>query len=181
MVVGSTTNGALRGWVWTQAAGIRVLESGIPGDLNTQAYGMSRDGRFIVGSVGLHSAGALWTEDGLFNLGRSPRGGIFQAIGVDAAGSIVIGQSNTGESAFVWTHTHGTEYLADYLLRYGVGLPPGFVFGASSISADGRTFAGSGFTPGGRHFGYVVTIPCPPSVIVASTVVCMGMRRRKRN
>ncbi len=176
-VVGFGIGAAERGFVWTSSAGMRLLSS--PGGFSS-AYGISANGQYIVGTAGAAIEAALWHGDSVFNLGKPENSSYFRANGVDDAGAIVIGNSNGPQfTATVWTQARGIEALDRYLTAMGVVIPVGCQLGScESISADGRTIAGTAFV-GGVQLGYVVTVPSPASWL-ALGVGAVGMRRRRR-
>ena len=114
------------------------------GGFGSQAYGVSADGKTVVGN----GAGASgweafrWTKDGgMQGLGDLPSGGFLSAAyGVSADGKNVVGKgwSTSGiNEAFRWTEGGTMQGLGD--------LPGGsFNSYASDVSADGKTVVGQG-------------------------------------
>jgi len=115
----------------------------LPGnDFWSQAYGISADGRVIVGasiSDRGHEAFRWTRSEGMVGLGDLP-GETFtsQAFGVSADGAVIVGEgrSESGTEAFRWTAEDGMLGLGD--------LPGGaFQSIAWAVSADGSVVVGS--------------------------------------
>jgi hypothetical protein len=99
-----------------------------------------------------------WLGLGDFEGGRS----FSRAGGLSADGSTVIGwgyeppssQGGRGHEPFIWDAVHGRRNLTDVLRNeYGLGESlAGWDLGAAGyVSADGRTFIGSGQNPKGNQ------------------------------
>jgi probable HAF family extracellular repeat protein len=123
----------------------------LPGDAESNAFGISSDGSVIVGYSGISTnvKAFRWTSGGgMESLGALP-GGDSIAYGVSANGSVIVGRSTStdGTRAFRWTAASGMESL---------GTLPGGVFSeALDVSADGNVIVGfSDSNNGTRPFIY---------------------------
>jgi len=158
VIVGRTTawGGGSAACRWTRA-GNAWWESGLsPMPANSNAYGISSDGRVIVGYGDDPShypavTEAFRWEDGLgvAFLGDLPGGPVRSyGWGVSGNGAVVVGQSmsTAGDEAFRWTASQGMTGLGD--------LPGGvFTSDAYAASGDGRVVVGEGsLTVGGEAF-----------------------------
>ena len=120
----------------------------------TFAYGVSRDGSFVAGSLDLSPNGARayrWSTSGAATfLGLLNSPGSAQANAVSNGGGVVAGESfgsATGYEAFRWTQETGMQ---------GLGFLPGHDRSfAYDLSADGNSIVGfSGTNSEGRAFRY---------------------------
>lgn len=136
VVVGYDDGVLRRATRWT-SAGPQTLGT-LPGGINSQANGVSRDGRVIVGSSddGSRVHAMRWTESGgMQSLGIVPGAAGSEARGASADGSVIVGVSlGAQENAFRWTEDGGMQLL---------GVLPGESFSvANAVSADGLTVVG---------------------------------------
>lgn len=111
------------------------------GAVMSAAYGVSGDGRVVVGSSQSASGEQAfrWSgSSGIAGLGDLPGGGTYsRALAVSADGSTVVGDSSSasGNEAFRWTPAGGMSGLGD--------LPGGGFFSiANAVSADGSVVVG---------------------------------------
>lgn len=115
----------------------------LPGDVDSGAYGVARDGSAVAG----YSAGAggyeafLWTaQEGMIGLGHlDPTRPASKGFAVANAGVAVVGDSRVAQPfhAFRWTPQHGMVDLGD--------LPGGDEYsGARGVSPDGSVVVGFG-------------------------------------
>ncbi len=188
-VVGSSGNGSTTvGYVWTQAAGMHVLQ-GLDGSTIAQAAAVNNIGTIVVGNyliAGTNRARAAVWRDGLtIDLGVEAGMYASYANAVSDDGSVVAGQARMtdfSDRACVWTPSTGMTLLSTYLADNGVAFPADFVFTqCSSVSADGRTFAGTGgFSGGTTSFGYVVTIPSSSGIAVFAAAAIIYTPRRRQ-
>ena len=162
----------------------------------SSANGVSADGLVVVGSSlsasdndpGKAYEAFRWTSsDGMVGLGRLEEDS--EAIDVSADGSVIVGESRVpnggGDGAFLWTNSGGMQNLRDLLIAGGVtGLTNWTLSKATGISADGRTFVGTGINPSGRTEAWIATIPEPLCLVLAlcgfATLVGCGRRRGRR-
>jgi uncharacterized protein with beta-barrel porin domain len=130
---------------WTAATGFQRLD---PVGTLSQAYGISSDGNVIVGFTnGLASATGeafRWTAaTGVVGLGFLPGNAGSRAIGTNAGGSVIVGDSSlvaagqTPLRAFRWTQPTGMT---------GLGVLSGDTIStASAVTANGSTIFGTSF------------------------------------
>ncbi|MBI5865903.1 MAG: PEP-CTERM sorting domain-containing protein [Planctomycetes bacterium] len=174
VVAGSSYNGT--GFRWTEADGMVPI-----GGWSTNAYAISADGSTIVGTHGANGTMAYrWTaETGIVSLGRPA--GFVDSYGVDVSGdgSIVVGRGNAIGRAYalIWDAEHGNRKLEDVLTsEYGLDLGGYQLWDAVGVSADGRSFVGSGYGPGETYVTYIATIPEPTTA--GMLILCLaGLRR----
>jgi uncharacterized membrane protein len=134
-------NGSFR---WTRTQGVQVLPY-LPGGVGQgQAFGISANGVYIVGtsSSGVGFQAYRWSAaEGVIGLGDLP-GGNFgsQANSVSGDGSVVVGQgrTNSGNGAFRWTSPTGIQALGSI-----TGMPENT---AQAVSDDGLTIVGGSTT-----------------------------------
>jgi probable HAF family extracellular repeat protein len=129
---------------------------GTLGGVESVAYGVSADGRVVVGWA-LNDAGQRrafrWTESGGMQvLGTLPGGGWSYAFGVSADGRVVVGSAITAAGrwrAFRWTAAGGME---DLNTTYARLLTPGSrLVRATAISPNGRYIVGYGYNAATRR------------------------------
>lgn len=183
MIVGSSTGGVSRGYTWTEESGMVPLAD-VPGDSqNSQARGMSSDGRIIVG-YGQNYA-AVWRDGVPESLG-SFQG--YRTLATDCSddGTVIVGTTQRGSAlgdyAIIWTRSTGIILLSTYLRSNGVDIPADFGLTDVRVSADGRTFAGMSTTRISGTFlntGYVATIPSPSASLLLSLSLAIAPRRRR--
>ncbi|MBS0196769.1 MAG: hypothetical protein JSR77_08430 [Planctomycetes bacterium] len=116
---------------WTAAGGIRGLGFARAGDQRSEARGISRDGRTIVGiSINMNtglSVGFEWRSDrGMVVLSEG-----YYASAVSADGSVIVGGASTG--AVYWDAQRQA-----HILPYSQEIAPG----AMCVSDDGKTIGG---------------------------------------
>jgi probable HAF family extracellular repeat protein len=160
VVVGYAGDGSVgnvaRAFRWTSGSGMQSL-----GDLNgggsSIATGVSADGKVVIGQAPDGSAGGAtnmyrafrWTEDTniIVSLGNVNGGDYSIAHGVNADGSVVVGQAADGHAgnllrAFRWTDATGMISVEDWLRNSGVTIANDFTNGARGVSADGSIVVG---------------------------------------
>jgi uncharacterized membrane protein len=124
---------------WTPEGGLVDLP--LPdGEDRAQAFGVSRDGRVIVGNSG--DQALRWVA------GATPQGlginGIARA--ASQTGDVIVGSS--GGEAMIWDDVQGARLLSDVLFDLGADLTGWTLSDAVAISADGRVVAGNGALAG---------------------------------
>ena len=136
------------------------------GEYSSEPFGMTRDGRFIVGEA--TSAAGIeafrWETGGtgmvgLGDLAAGPHRSV--AFDVSADGSVVVGYGTTafGPRAIVWDATNGVRTVAAILLSAGVTVPEGWTLvETTGISADGHLIVGNGTNPSGQAEGWMARI-----------------------
>ncbi|MBI5863558.1 MAG: hypothetical protein HZB38_03415 [Planctomycetes bacterium] len=146
-----------RPFYWTQADGYTLIPVGTSLAIR---FGVSHDGRFVVGS----DEQSVWrferVQQNLLRLQRSdgtPLRGYPR--GVSGDGSIVVGKGSA--SAFIWDEAHGARDLAAVLTgEYGVDLSGWTLTEAIGISTDGNVIAGNGLL-NGQQTSWVVALQTP--------------------
>jgi len=113
----------------------------LPGDqFFSKAYGVSSDGRIVVGETysALGWEAFRWENGTMIGLGDLPgRAFVSKGYGISADGSVIVGVSGSffGGEAFRWTQSEGMKGLGD--------LPGSFFHSAAyAISADGSVIVG---------------------------------------
>ncbi|MCI0633290.1 MAG: hypothetical protein L0206_05145, partial [Actinobacteria bacterium] len=86
------------------------------------------------------------------------------SLDVSADGSVVVGYVFDSQTfffaSFVWNPVRGMRNLEDVLeTDYGLDLMGWSLFGATSVSADGRTIVGTGINPDGLFEGWIAVLP----------------------
>ena len=134
------------------------------GGFNSFATAVSADGTTVVGR-GLSGDGTeafRWRDGVMSGLGDLP-GGDFLSVAnaVSADGSVVVGYSAVGVDdgglnllhPFIWDEENGMRDLVEVFADEGLALLNLRLASANGVSADGRTFVGTGqsvfLTPGG--------------------------------
>jgi len=162
-------------FVWSASNGISMLAPlpGTPADRGTSATGINASGTIIIGSSGANESGVVW-RDGVVTPLPVPEGWErFVPRDVSDDGQIMVG------GAAVWTPGRGTEAFVEYLASFGVSPPGGSIFEVSTVSADGRAFAGT-IEIDGHYEAFVATIPSPASVMpMIAAVGVIAVRRRR--
>jgi hypothetical protein len=117
-------------------------------------------------------------------LGYLP-GGTNESIAYDvsADGSVVVGESGFGRTAFIWTANGGIRDLREVLLASGVTEVADWELNAAyGVSADGRTVVGIGTNPNRLAEAWLATIPEPASSwLLAAAALLLGATARWRN
>lgn len=153
----------------------------------SSAYGISGDGRTIVGSAAPMDAlyqAVRWGETGAAQpLGNVPGSFQSEAWGVSHDGSVIVGHSRFGLDwrAFIWMEDSGMVLLDEYLSSIGVSLPQGWHSErAFAVSGDGLTIAGRARSINEEYMGYVVTIPNTGALALFGTAYLLIAKRRSR-
>lgn len=118
------------------------------GSAYSEVFGVSEDGRVVVGYAELESGrweAFRWTvAEGIVALGDLPGGSVrSNGYGVSADGSVIVGGSGSaiGPEPFLWTAKTGMVGLGH--------LPGGVSGGADAVSADGSVVVGAGTSAAG--------------------------------
>jgi uncharacterized membrane protein len=133
-------------WVWSAEAGLRLLGAleRLP---NTQAWGVSNDGRVAAGFADNSPDdstryGVIWTDNTPVLLQDAEQRPVGQAIGCNSDCSIVVGAGSTAatgsKQAWRWTAQTGVQYLGE-----APTAPSGAHYYAFDTSEDGSTIVGS--------------------------------------
>ncbi len=124
---------------WTAEGGMQNLGTlGSRGDEGSEAYGVSDDGRVIVGMSGsdFGPRAFRWTASGGMQDLGTLSGRYSTAYGASADGSVVVGYSwEPGGAPFRWTASEGMQNLGALPGGNGRGV-------AYGVSADGRVVVG---------------------------------------
>jgi probable HAF family extracellular repeat protein len=128
-----------------------------------------------------------WTSGGgTIGLGDLPTGTFdSQANAVSADGSVIVGESHAGpglRAAFIWDETNGMRRLQTVLsVDLGLDLTGWDLLSAESISADGRTIVGTGYSPTSGAFleAWIAVIPEPNTALLVMTGL-LGLAYRQR-
>ncbi|MEX2219121.1 MAG: hypothetical protein WD749_10225 [Phycisphaerales bacterium] len=164
-VVGVHSNRAFR---WTQQTGLLYIDGPWNGVSFVSVYGLSADGGVLVGQgrLGAGPVQAARFSSGVVQLLGDLPGGSDSSVAysVSADGQIVTGLSSAlaGSAGFVWDPENGMRDLRMLLLQRGAsGLAAWPRLGSQGVSADGRTFFGTGTAPDGTSHGWVAKLaPC---------------------
>ncbi len=136
-----------RAFRWTEGGGMEDL--GEVGGGWSRAYGVSGDGRIVVGAAAnqYRMVVAFWWREGTMSVLTDPRQVYMQsavARDISADGGVVVGET-VPAGGFWWTKRSGrVEFLQG---RFGELVSDGSVLAAAvGVSRDGRYIVGSGYT-----------------------------------
>lgn len=176
---------------YTEANGMQELPSLPPTAYGPEslAWAISPNGEFIAGIsytadlLGTHAV--LWDDSGIVDLGMFPGGRGIGSFGV-SDGGVVVGagsallDSGLTNIGFVWDRSSGLQYIGDYLAANGLAIPEGsLIIECSAISADGRTFLGTGTSPALGRFNFVATVPGPTTSSLFALLLAGRLSRRR--
>lgn len=131
-----------RAFRWTPSGGMSSLD-GLSSNGNSNAYGVSADGRIIVGyaedSQG-NAQAVRWTPTGIAALGSLNGGTWSEAYAISANGNVIVGTAQNGNAggqytAFRWTVAGGMASLGT--------LPGGSYSSAKAVNSDGTVVVGA--------------------------------------
>jgi len=170
--IAARDGGHFEAFRWMPTSGLLGLGDFPGGVTNSNAYGISADGRFIVGygCPGIfdpytHEA-FRWTErGGLEHLGFAPGTKNSAAYAVSADGNVVVGdnKSERPSVALLWTPLGGMRRLHEVLRNdFQLNLQGWQFTSARGVSHDGRTIVGTGINPSGQTEGWVVILNRSP-------------------
>jgi uncharacterized membrane protein len=165
-------------WRWDEKSGLVRLASLGDGTSEASAESVSRNGQWIVGrSFGLGQPQLVrWDESGnILALGTNPAVD-YLGSGVSDDGNVIITYRGG-----VWSPETGLVPLHEYCDFWGVSFPADAnIILMESLSADGRTFAGSLQFPGESMIrGFVVTVPSPSFGLMIGVYGLLSSRRRR--
>ena len=113
----------------------------VPGGGTDSAYGVSDDGRVIVGISG--GTAVRWVDSVVEELPRPPESSVYIARDVSSDGTVVVGQyspsspvANGAEGAFIWREGEGTTTIPP-------PVDPNALIQAQAVSGDGRVVFGT--------------------------------------
>ncbi len=140
---------SVHAFLWSEGGG--MVDLGVPsGAVSSLAYGVNADGTAVVGGAERPdgtSRAFRWTPGGgMEDLGALPIRTGALAVGVSGDGNTVVGTTRfqSATTAFVWTPDTGMVDLNEYLSARGVNLDGWYLFEGRGVSADARTFTGTG-------------------------------------
>jgi probable HAF family extracellular repeat protein len=176
---------------WNKATGWENLGSVPESPRSAQATGMNTDGSIVVGSdQGANYYGTIWTAAaGVQALPQLAGYSVDSADHVSDDGRLITGYVTSPQRAVVWLKIGGSyqiELADDYLQQLGFNLLGWKIANVTSLSPDGRIWAGSAVDATGLRHGYVAVLPVPEptGIFVVSialgalTVVRPGRKRR---
>jgi probable HAF family extracellular repeat protein len=144
---------------------------------NSQVYGVSSNGEFLVGfgtsatSIQVPGRGeaCYWIAGNIHAIGDLPGGGPAESYAWDVSddGRIIVGEGTTalGREAFVWTPGASIRNLHEVLTdSYGLDLTGWILRGARGLSSDGRSIVGFGANPQGQTEAWLARLPCAADV-----------------
>jgi len=152
-------NGGRNGVIWQDGIPLELVD-GSGGPVG-EALAVSSDGSVVVGSgyfnasTGESEAWRWTAATGVQSIGCLSDGfscGPASAFAVSDDGNVVLGDSGFGFSreATIWTSEGGIERISDYATAHGVTVPALWELkSGGGVSADGKTLAGWGLSPGG--------------------------------
>ena len=187
------THGNGAGFIWTQNNGLQYLTPSAPSyPFGVKPTALSADGSVVVGNNGIDGSGPAfrWTEQsGIVALNQLP-GGIYpgSALDVSADGFVIVGRESPQSSSriWIWDAEHGVRDLREVLVSdYGLGQSlAGWSLSNElvvSISADGRTIVGGGYSPRG-HEAWIAFLGTPvpePSVLLLAALALVPILLRR--
>lgn len=167
---------------WTSETGMVGLDQLAEASYSA-AYGVSADGRVVVGSA---NGAFRWTEaTGLSGLGDLSGGPVNSSYATDvsADGSVVVGLADGGKGfdAFVWDEAHGMRDLQVVLAEdLALDLTGWDLWTAEGVSDDGLVIVGHGTNPDGHDEAFIAVLPEPATMIVMALGGLAVLRRRRR-
>lgn len=165
-------------------------EPGVYGiDASSEIWGVSADGRYMLGACRSPGAPATDTEptiwtDGVPEIlplipGLNYTGGAY-AGSITDDGSIILGSAYIDGASvrMMWVNKQPrlfSEFLEDLAI-----IPEGWTSVRGSISPDGRFLAGNGINPAGLQQAFVAVIPAPGTAALLGVAAAAGVGRRRR-
>lgn len=164
------STGNFMAFLWSSATGMTALGDLPGGTVESRAYGMSGDARFITGRSDAGSNYAYrafrWGGGKMLNLGVIPDHRTSRGRAVTNDGTVVIGRCGNDNqipellTAFIWTDTGGIQDLKTYLINNGAtGLTGWNLEEAEGVTPDGKYVVGHGTNPSGQTEAWVATLP----------------------
>jgi probable HAF family extracellular repeat protein len=157
---------------WTPSGGMVGLGFLSAGSNTSTAFAVSGNGAVVVGMSGVvdvnvqfqsYTEAFRWTQaGGMVGLGFLPGGApsstlssVSAAFAVNADGSVVVGNSNSGSSsigrAFRWTQNGGMQSIQSLLVAGGVNMTGWTLTNPTGVSADGTVIVGTDLDPSGQQ------------------------------
>jgi probable HAF family extracellular repeat protein len=164
VVIGNVWDGTTnQGFVWTHNQGVTLL--GVPdGYVSSQVFGVSGDGKVVVGSLDDGSDfpstfPARWTEKNGWELIDAAEGGAGSAT---RDGSIIaggrLGPIGGPFTAMLWDEERGPLVVADLLTEAGVSFGDLQLQSVDDISDDGKVIVGTAYDDGFLQ-GFMACLP----------------------
>ena len=179
-VVGRSYDGSgdnTKAWIWTTTQGTHVLADLDSTGAGSRAFGVSSDGRIVVGASGYAVEAVFWRDEQLISIGKYAGSAACLATSVSDDGGVIVGGAWLDSyEAFVWTPAHGMELMGDYFRRLGIVVEGVRAYGGGDwrVCPDGRTFYGR---DGDRAF--IVTIPAPAGIAPLAMIAALAVRKRR--
>jgi probable HAF family extracellular repeat protein len=144
---------------------------------------MSADGSTIVGMS--RSNGQLlafrWSEQSGMTTLQAPFYGYSLATGVNADGSVIVGETDT-LGAFRWTEADGAQSVFALLATGGVDVAGWSETKATAVSDNGQIVVGNGRSPSGQLHAWWADLSVPePSSLLLSFLPVMTLYCVRRN
>lgn len=163
---------------WT-SAGFEILAPLPAGFMAGRATAVSADGSTVVGFLENASGSRAfrWTAGSYAWLGEMVAGGTSEAWGVSDNGDVVVGHAEVaggGAQPFVWSPAHGMRDMQVVLTSYGLDLTGWDLYDGNGVSANGRTFVGTGNHSNDEAF--LASLPGAPEILalVISSLAGLG-------
>lgn len=165
--------------VWSLATGVMTTLPGLAGAprSNGEAFGMSGDGRYIVGTSNYQMT--IWENGVPRALGRLGNQTIGYSVSDD--GRVVVGyEMISNDGAVIWTVDRGFMRLSAYLRLIGMDVPGGLeIMRATGISADGRVISAVGRVSASSDYeAMAFVIPAPGGAVLLGAGVLAVRRLR---
>ena len=190
---GSTIAGVSSGspywkpFYWNAVEGMVSLGSLPATYRDCRVYGISSDGRAIVGTLVRANNdfdAFVWTANDGFTLLGDLTGGIHSstANAISADGAVIIGRASiaTGTTSFIWDAMHGLRDLREVLIAdCGFDLSDWSGLHAQDMTPDGQTIVGFGQHEGLGTEAWIVHIPEPLTACLL--LIGTGLLRLRRH
>lgn len=174
-------------FTWTPTTGYTFLPAPVGGSA-VSAYGVTPDGRVVVGAAGvtgLHAA--IWRDitqpPQLLDQWYSSSGHF-----IARNGDMIIGGGRSDPPgttpgalyrAFIWTQQSGMMTATDYLREVGVQLPADAKIPRFDYVSDDGTMLGCRIETASGSFGALIVIPAPSTILTLAPIVLLPGRRRR--
>ncbi len=171
---------------WLQTNNTMEALGRLPGDLYSNAFGVSADGSTIVGFSGTDSSltAFRWTPTtGMQNLGMTGINSLAWDVSDD--GATIVGLAGGGKGAVIWRSGLEMTPLQDILIAAGVDLTGWTLESATGISGDGRKVVGFGTNRDGNTEAWLADLegipePVPTPALLPGLLAIAYKTHRKR-